>query len=45
VVTDDAFRGTLMVRFGLDLSVADITAAIEALDRKGTRGAQHRFFT
>jgi N-hydroxyarylamine O-acetyltransferase len=44
VVTDDEFRGTLMERFGLDLSVTDITAAIEALDRKGTRGAQHPFF-
>jgi N-hydroxyarylamine O-acetyltransferase len=30
--------------FGLTLSGADLSGALEALDRKGTRGAEHPFF-
>ena len=32
-------------RFGLTLSDADLTEALEVLERKGTRGATHPFFT
>lgn len=39
------FRATLETRFGLILSDNDLTEALEALDRNGTRGATHPFFT
>jgi N-hydroxyarylamine O-acetyltransferase len=35
---------TLESTFGLTLSDADLTGALEALERKGTRGASHPFF-
>jgi N-hydroxyarylamine O-acetyltransferase len=35
---------TLRNMFGLTLSEADLTDALEALERKGTRGATHPFF-
>jgi N-hydroxyarylamine O-acetyltransferase len=44
-VLDDAdFGRELEARFGLTLPDADVTAALDVLDRKGTRGAQHPFF-
>jgi N-hydroxyarylamine O-acetyltransferase len=39
------FRATLEVKFGLILSSSDLTRALEALDRNGTRDATHPFFT
>jgi N-hydroxyarylamine O-acetyltransferase len=42
--SEAAFRDALEGTFGLALSGADLTAAIEALDRKGTRNATHPFF-
>jgi N-hydroxyarylamine O-acetyltransferase len=39
------FQGTLGRVFGLTLSDADLVAALATLDRKGTRGATHPFFT
>jgi N-hydroxyarylamine O-acetyltransferase len=38
------FRAVLGGTFGLTLSDADLTEALEAMDRKGTRGATHPFF-
>jgi N-hydroxyarylamine O-acetyltransferase len=37
----EALSGT----FGLTLSIQDVSAVLSALDRKGTRGAAHPFFT
>jgi len=42
---DDSNFGTeLEARFGLALTEGDLAAALEALDRHGTRGAAHPFF-
>jgi N-hydroxyarylamine O-acetyltransferase len=38
------YEGALAGTFGLSLSAADLTALMETLDRKGTRGATHPFF-
>jgi N-hydroxyarylamine O-acetyltransferase len=38
------FEAALKGTFGLTLSGVDLAAALEALDRKGTRGAMHPFF-
>jgi N-hydroxyarylamine O-acetyltransferase len=44
-LADDAdARGILESTFGLTLSDADLTDVLEALERKGTRGATHPFF-
>jgi N-hydroxyarylamine O-acetyltransferase len=39
------FQAALDGTFGLTLPAADLTAALEALDRKGTRSAAHPFFS
>lgn len=38
------YRGVLAETFGLTLSDADLTLALETVARKGTRGAPHPFF-
>jgi N-hydroxyarylamine O-acetyltransferase len=42
---DGIFQSTLVDKFGLILSDADVSASLSALDRKGTRSAEHPFFT
>jgi N-hydroxyarylamine O-acetyltransferase len=43
---DDAtFASALRDGFGLDLPAEDVAAALAVLERKGTRGARHPFFT
>jgi N-hydroxyarylamine O-acetyltransferase len=42
--TEGDFQAAIETRFGLVLSGADLTAALAALDRKGTRGDTHPFF-
>ncbi len=39
-----AFSEVLMNRFGLELSSSTVVAALEALERNGTRGAEHPSF-
>jgi N-hydroxyarylamine O-acetyltransferase len=41
---ESAFQATLDSMFGLTLSGPDLAAALDALDRKGTRGVTHPFF-
>jgi N-hydroxyarylamine O-acetyltransferase len=42
---DDAdFTAAIRDRFGLAISDTDLTAALSALDRNGTRGTAHPFF-
>jgi N-hydroxyarylamine O-acetyltransferase len=42
---ESEFRATLDNTFGLTLPATDLTAALAALDRKGTRGVTHPFFS
>lgn len=45
MLDDEAeYKAVLAGTFGLNLSGADLSAALETLDRKGTRGATHPFF-
>jgi N-hydroxyarylamine O-acetyltransferase len=44
MLDDRDFATTLEKRFGLVLADVDLTAALEVLGRKGTRGAGHPFF-
>jgi N-hydroxyarylamine O-acetyltransferase len=44
MLEDGEFGAALESRFGLVLADADLSAALEALNRKGTRGAAHPFF-
>lgn len=46
MLDDDAeFAAVLAETFGLALPADDLAAALTALDRKGARGATHRFFS
>jgi N-hydroxyarylamine O-acetyltransferase len=45
VLEEASFSAALETRFGLTVTDADLMATLEILERKGTRGVQHPFFT
>ena len=45
VADTESLHGVLRDSFGLTLAEADVTAALAVLDRKGTRGVTHPFFS